>query len=52
MEFLLGLKAAGWSETKILENYPHLSDEDLRASLAFAKTLIEEKKYLVLPHAR
>lgn len=49
VEFLLGLKEAGWSETQILENYPHLTDGDLRAVFAFAHQLIKEEKYLVLP---
>lgn len=51
VEFLLGLKAEGWSEKKIIENYPHISGDDLRAVFAFVQTLIEEEKYLVLPHA-
>lgn len=51
VEFLLGLKAAGWSEQQILENYPHITDEDLRAVFAFVQALIEEEKYLALPHA-
>ena len=50
VEFLLGLKAAGWTEVQILENYPHLSAEDLQAVYAFAQALIEEEKF-VLPGA-
>jgi len=49
VEFLLGLKAAGWSEARILENYPHITEENLRAVFAFVQTLIEEEKYLILP---
>lgn len=49
VEFLLGLKAAGWPDAQILDNYPHLEDGDLRAVFAFAHRLIEEEKYLVLP---
>jgi len=49
VEFLLGLKAAGWSEARILENYPHITDESLRAVFAFVQALIEEEKYLILP---
>ncbi|MBL8503097.1 MAG: DUF433 domain-containing protein [Rhodocyclaceae bacterium] len=49
VEFLLGLKAAGWPDAQILDNYPHLEDGDLRAVFAFAHHLIEEEKYLVLP---
>lgn len=51
VEFLLGLKAAGWSEAQILENYTHLTGNDLRAVFAFAQALIEEEKFRVLPHA-
>ena len=51
VEFLLGLKAAGWTEAQILENYPHLAADDLRAVFAFAQSLIEEEKFLVLPDA-
>ncbi|MDE2156445.1 MAG: DUF433 domain-containing protein [Xanthomonadaceae bacterium] len=50
VEFLLGLKAAGWSDPQILENYPHLEEDDLRAVFAFVQRLIEEEKYLSLPH--
>lgn len=50
VEFLLGLKAAGWSETQILEGYLQLCDDDLRAVFAFAQALLEEEKYRPLPH--
>ena len=36
VDFLLGLYAAGWSETQVLENYPTLTPEALRAVHAFA----------------
>lgn len=49
VEFLLGLKAAGWSEAQILDSYPHLAAEDLQAVFAFAQSLIEEETYLPLP---
>lgn len=51
VEFLLGLKAAGWSELTILENYPHIVEDDLRAVFAFAQSLIGEESFLVLPQA-
>lgn len=50
VEFLLGLKAAGWSESAVLENYPQLCEEDLRAVYAFAQAMIEEEKYGPLPN--
>ena len=36
VEFLLGLFANGWSEEQVLEGYPNLSGESLRAVFAFA----------------
>ena len=50
VEFLLGLKATGWTEAQILENYSQISADSLRAVFAFAQALIEEEKYLPLPH--
>ena len=34
IEFLLGLLAAGWTQEQILENYPSLTPEALRAVFA------------------
>ena len=50
VEFVLGLKATGWSEEAILENYPQLCEEDLRAVFSFAQAMIEEEKYQPLPN--
>lgn len=36
VEFLLGLLAEGWAEQEILESYPQLSQDALRAMFAFA----------------
>jgi len=36
VDFILSLFAAGWTEEQVLENYPHLTREDLRAVFAFA----------------
>jgi uncharacterized protein (DUF433 family) len=36
VEFILGLFAAGWSEDEVLENYPSLTAEGLRAVFAYA----------------
>ena len=35
-DFILGLFAAGWTEQQVLENYPTLTPEALRAVFAFA----------------
>ena len=36
VEFLLGIFAAGWTEQQVLEKYPALTSEKLRAALAAA----------------
>ena len=36
VEFLLGVLAAGWTEEQILDNYPTLTPQSLRAVFAFA----------------
>ena len=43
VEFLFGLLAAGWSQDQILENYPSLSPEALRAVFAFAAEAMQEE---------
>ena len=49
VEFLLGLKMVGWSEAMILDSYPHLREDDLRAVFAFAQSLVEEETFLPQP---
>ena len=41
--FLLGLFAEGWTEKHILENYPHLSRESLRALFAFSAECMRDE---------
>ena len=46
VEFLIELMARGWTEARILENYPGLTGDDLRACLAYAhEVLAGEKVY-------
>jgi len=48
VEFILGLFASGWSEQQILENYPQLTVESLRAIFAFtAECMQDEALYLM-----
>ena len=51
VEFVLGLKAGGWSEASILENYPQITDDDLRAVFAFVQSLIEQESFMLAPRA-
>ena len=46
VDFILGLFASGWTEAQVLENYPSLTEEGLRAVFAFAaETLGDEAMY-------
>lgn len=41
VEFLLCLFVAGWTEAQVLENYPGLSQQSLRAVFVFAAETVE-----------
>ena len=46
VEFVVGLLAEGWSEQDILDNYPGLQGDDIRACLAYARDrLASERVY-------
>jgi uncharacterized protein (DUF433 family) len=42
VEFILGLLAASWNEAEILENYPHITRDNVLACLAYAQEVVEE----------
>lgn len=44
VDFMVGLLAQGWTEAQILENYPGVSSEDLRACLSYAADLLASEK--------
>jgi uncharacterized protein (DUF433 family) len=48
VEFLLSLFAAGWTEEMVLDGYPHLEKEDLRAVFAYAAEVAREERGLML----
>jgi uncharacterized protein (DUF433 family) len=48
VELIVDLLAAGWSTTQILENYPHLTEGDIRACLSYASDLLREEQVLSL----
>lgn len=37
VEFIVGLAAQGWTLAQLLENYPKLTEEDVRACFAYAQ---------------
>lgn len=51
VEFVVELLASGWSHARILVIYPHLSEEDIRACLAYASELLREEKVYPLKSA-
>lgn len=43
VEFILGLFASGWTGQQVLENYPTLTTQNLRAVFAFATDCMREE---------
>jgi uncharacterized protein (DUF433 family) len=46
VEFVLGLKAAGWQEKQILENCPALKPEHIQAIYAYAQAILRDESFL------
>jgi uncharacterized protein (DUF433 family) len=51
VEFVVDLLAAGWSHEQVLESYPHISEQDIRACLAYAGELLREEQVYPLTTA-
>ncbi len=47
--FVLDLLAQGWSEQEILDQYPNLSRDNIRACLAYTGDLVREERSYPLP---
>ncbi|MDP2956496.1 MAG: DUF433 domain-containing protein [Longimicrobiales bacterium] len=45
VDFLLSLLGQGWSQEEILENYPQLTHDALRAVFTFAAETLHEEAY-------
>ena len=43
VDFILGLLGEGWSEDQVLENYPMLTRDALRAIYAYAAQILSEE---------
>jgi uncharacterized protein (DUF433 family) len=48
VELVVDLLAAGWSIAQILDSYPHLTEDDIRACLSYASDLLREEQVLSL----
>jgi len=44
VDFVVGLLAEGWSREQVLENYPGLTGDDIRACLAYATEILRAEK--------
>lgn len=49
VDFLLRLFAAGWTEQQVLENYPTLTSDALRAIFAFTAECMVEEAMFTMP---
>lgn len=48
VEFILELLASGMTQAEILEDYPHISEEDLHAVLEYASHALKNDIYIPL----
>jgi uncharacterized protein (DUF433 family) len=51
VEFILGRFADGWTDKQILDNYPRLTPDDLRAAFAYAADCMKDGWAFKLPEA-
>jgi uncharacterized protein (DUF433 family) len=49
VEFVLDLLAAGWERQALRDNYPNLTEERVRAVLAYAAETFREERFYLLP---
>lgn len=49
VELIVGWLANGWTFDQIMESYPHITREDIQASLAFAAERLHEEDYIPMP---
>ena len=47
VDFVLDLMASGWSNQRILDEYPHLRAEDLQAVFAFVRDCLKEEDFVL-----
>jgi uncharacterized protein (DUF433 family) len=44
VELVVDLLAQGWTQERLVENYPNLKPEDIRACLAYASAALRDEK--------
>ena len=51
VELAVDLLAQGWTQEQILDSYPNLTDEDIRACLAYASDVLHAERVYPLKMA-
>jgi uncharacterized protein (DUF433 family) len=51
VEFVIELMANGWTPEEVVENYPGIALEDVRACLAYARNVLEQERVFGAPTA-
>ena len=51
VEFVIDLLARGWTFEQILEDYDHITAEDIRACLAYASEVLHSERLYLLADA-
>jgi len=49
VEFVLELLSAGWDRPALAANYPNLTEDRIRAVLAYAADTFREERFYILP---
>jgi uncharacterized protein (DUF433 family) len=49
VELVLELLASGWTESQLLESYPVLTTDDIKAIFGYLKDCLEQEFYFPLP---
>lgn len=49
VEFVVDLLGRGWTQDDILQEYDHLSPEDIQACLAYASEVLKSERVYLLP---
>jgi uncharacterized protein (DUF433 family) len=49
VEFVVELLANGWTTEQILQEYDHLTPEDIRACLAYASEVLKSERVYLMP---
>lgn len=49
VELVVGFLADGWTEDEVLDNYPHITRDDILACLDYARDMLQEFRHYRLP---